>query len=89
MRVVRHWIRLPSDVVNAPSLQTLKVRLDQALGNLIHLWCLCSLQGSWIRWSLEVPSNSEDSIILQVVLMNFSECLGYCFFFFILLINKQ
>ncbi len=35
MRVVRHWNRLPSDVVDAPSLETFKVRLDQALGNLI------------------------------------------------------
>ena len=34
-RVVRHWNRLPSDVVDAPSLETFKVRLDQALGNLM------------------------------------------------------
>ena len=35
VRVVRHWNRLPSDVVDAPSMETLKARLDQALGNLI------------------------------------------------------
>ena len=35
VRVVRHWNRLPSDVVDAPSLETFKARLDQALGNLI------------------------------------------------------
>ena len=35
MRVVRHWKRLPRDVVDAPSLETLKARLDQALGYLI------------------------------------------------------
>ena len=35
VRVVRHWNRLPSDVVDAPSLETFKVRLDQALGNLM------------------------------------------------------
>ena len=34
-RVVRHWNRLPSDVVEVPSLETFKARLDQALGNLI------------------------------------------------------
>ena len=45
-RVVRLWSGLPSDVVDAPSLQTFKVRLDQALGNLIYLWCHCSLQAS-------------------------------------------
>ena len=35
MRVVRHWNRLPRDVVDAPSLETFKVRLDGALSNLI------------------------------------------------------
>ncbi|KFZ57725.1 hypothetical protein N321_07626, partial [Antrostomus carolinensis] len=35
MRVVKHWHRLPSEVVEAPSLETFKVRLDGALSNLI------------------------------------------------------
>ena len=35
MRVVRHWNRLPKDVANAPFLKTFKVRLDQALDNLM------------------------------------------------------
>ena len=35
VRVVRHWNRLPRDVVYAPPLETVKVRLEQALGNLI------------------------------------------------------
>ncbi|KFW04746.1 hypothetical protein N327_05248, partial [Fulmarus glacialis] len=34
-RVVKHWNRLPREVVDAPSLETLKVRLDGALSNLI------------------------------------------------------
>ena len=34
VRVVRHWNRLPSDVVHAPSLETFKVRQDHALGSL-------------------------------------------------------
>jgi len=38
VRVVRHWHRLPIVVVDAPSLETLRARLDQALGNLIYLW---------------------------------------------------
>jgi len=32
---VRHWHRLPRDVVDSPSLETCKNRLDQGLGNLI------------------------------------------------------
>ena len=35
VRVVSHWNRLPSEVVNAPSLETLKARLDGALSNLM------------------------------------------------------
>ena len=35
VRVVRHGNRLPRDAVDAPSLETLKARLDQALGSLI------------------------------------------------------
>ena len=35
VRVVRHWNGLSRDVVDAPSLETFKTRLDQVLGNLI------------------------------------------------------
>jgi len=64
VRVVRHWNILPSDVVDAPLLETFKERLDKAPGNLIYLWCLCALQGSWTRWPSEIPSNSKSSMIL-------------------------
>jgi len=37
MRVVKHWIRLPREVVDSPPLETFKVRLDGALSNLIQL----------------------------------------------------
>jgi len=37
MRVVKHWHRLPGEVVEAPSLETFKVRLDGALSNLKQL----------------------------------------------------
>ncbi|KFP22084.1 hypothetical protein Z169_14268, partial [Egretta garzetta] len=35
MRVVKHWKGLPREVVEAPSLETFKARLDGALGNLV------------------------------------------------------
>ena len=40
VRVVRHWNRLPSVVVDALSLETFKDRLDKSQGNLIQLWCV-------------------------------------------------
>ncbi|GAB0203806.1 hypothetical protein GRJ2_002846200 [Grus japonensis] len=35
VRVVRHWNRLPREVVDAPSLEVFKARSDEALGNLV------------------------------------------------------
>ena len=40
-RVVTHWNRLPKEVVDAPSLEALKARLDVALGSLV--WWLATL----------------------------------------------
>jgi len=37
MRVVKHWNRFPGEVEDAPSLETLKVRLDRALISLVQL----------------------------------------------------
>ncbi|KFP22580.1 hypothetical protein Z169_03170, partial [Egretta garzetta] len=34
-RVVKHWNRLPREVVEAPSLETFKARVGGALSNLI------------------------------------------------------
>jgi len=35
VRVVKHWNRLPREVVEAPSLQTFQARFDSALSNLV------------------------------------------------------
>ncbi|KFZ55824.1 hypothetical protein N321_13969, partial [Antrostomus carolinensis] len=35
VRVVRHWNRLPKEVVDAPSLEVFVARLDEALSNLV------------------------------------------------------
>ena len=34
-RVVTHWSRLPKEVVDAPSLEAFKARLDVGLGSLV------------------------------------------------------
>jgi len=34
-RVVTHWNRLPTEAVDAPSLEAFKARLDVALGSLV------------------------------------------------------
>ena len=41
VRVVKHWNELPGEAVDAPSLETFKVRLDRALSNLF--WWKMSL----------------------------------------------
>jgi len=48
LRVVKHWNRLPREVVDAPSLETFKVRLDGALSNLI-----------WLRMSLLIAKGLD------------------------------
>ena len=48
LRVVKHWPRLPREVVDAPSLDTFKVRLDGALSNLI-----------WLKMSLLIVGRLE------------------------------
>jgi len=37
MRVVKYWDRLPRGVVEVPSLEPFKARLDDALSNLVWL----------------------------------------------------
>ena len=40
-RLVTHWNRLPKEVVDAPSLEAFKARLDVALGSLV--WWLVTM----------------------------------------------
>ena len=68
MRAVRCWNRLPREAVDAPSLEVLKTRLDEALGSLslYQIWRLVALpeSGDWNLMVLEVPSNPNHSMIL-------------------------
>ena len=47
--------------MDAPSLETVKVRLDGALSTVTKLRASLLIAGSWTRWLLRVPSNSNDS----------------------------
>jgi len=50
MRVVKRWHRLSREVVDVPSPETYKARLDAALSNLIQLkTSLLTAGGGWPR----------------------------------------
>lgn len=57
-RVMKHWHRLPRDMVNVPSL---KKCLGQSECNSEHP---CPLKEGWTRWHLKVHSNTNYSMIL-------------------------
>ncbi|KAK4825313.1 LOW QUALITY PROTEIN: hypothetical protein QYF61_026832 [Mycteria americana] len=63
LRVVRHWPRLPREVVDAPSLETFQVRLAGALSNLLWLEMSLLVAGGWTGWPLTVPSHPNRSLI--------------------------
>ena len=66
MRAVRYWNRLPREVVDAPSLEVFKARLNGAAWSYIKCggWWPCLWQGGWRFMILEVPSNLGHSVIL-------------------------
>mgnify|MGYP001852140921 CR=1 FL=1 len=50
-KVVRHWNRLPRDVVAAPSLEAFKASLDATMGSLIWWVATCPWQGAGTEWA--------------------------------------
>jgi len=64
---MKHWHRLPREVVDAPSLQTFKVRLDRALSNQIELKMSLLTAGGLDRMTSKGPFQPKllyDSVIL-------------------------
>jgi len=63
--VVTHWNRLPKEVVDAPSLEAFKARLDVALGSVV--WSLATLHiaGGWNWMIIVVLFNPGHSIIIS------------------------
>jgi len=49
MRVVKPWRKFPREVVNTPSLEAFKTRLDRALSDLIQLKMSLLMAGR-TRW---------------------------------------
>lgn len=49
VRMVKHWHRLPREVVDGPFLETFKVRVDGALSNLVYLKLSLLIAGSRTR----------------------------------------
>ena len=62
LRVTEPWNRLPREVVESPSPEIFKTRLDAVLCSL--LWVTLLRQGGWTRRPTEVPSNLYHSVIL-------------------------
>ena len=63
-RVVTHWNRLPKEVVDAPSLEAFKARLDVALGSLVCWLATLHIAGGWNEMSIVVLFNPGHSMIL-------------------------
>ena len=64
VRVGRHWNRLPREVVDGPSLEAFKARLDGAVSNLVKREVSLPIAGGWNYVILKVPSNPNHSTIL-------------------------
>ena len=75
---MKHQNMLLRQVVDASSLETLKVRLEGLWAPWSTCGCPCSLQGSWMRWPLKVASNSDDSTI--EVFDQVRSRQGHCFY---------
>lgn len=68
--------RLPREVADTSSLETFEVRLDQILNNLTELQvslCPFSVQESWTRWPLKIPSNRTILQFIQAPLPTWME----------------
>ena len=63
-RVVTHWNRLSKEVVDAPSLEAFKARLDVALGSLVCWLATLHIAGGWNWMSTVLLFNPGHSMIL-------------------------
>ena len=62
--VVTHWNRLPKEVVDAPSVEAFKARLDVALDSLVRWLATLHIAGGWNSVIIVVLFNPGHSNIL-------------------------
>jgi len=63
-RVVMHWNRFPKEVVDAPSLEAFKARLDVALGSLVCWLGTLHIAGGGNWMTIVVLFNPGHSTVL-------------------------
>lgn len=72
--------RLPKEVMDAPFLEVLKVKLDESLDSLIWWKVFCLGQEGWTRWSWKVPSypNHSDFYSANICVIFFKKVVNSC-----------
>ena len=73
-RVVTHWNRVPKKVVDAPSLEAFKARLDVALGSLGCRLATVHIAGCWNWMIIVVLFNPGHSTSISRKYSTFSLC---------------
>lgn len=64
--MVRHWVRLPTEVMESPSLEIFERGVDVALGNMDYLVMGLGRSCWWLDLTiLKVFSNPDGSVILS------------------------
>jgi len=62
MMAMQPWPTLPSEVVDAPSLEPFQARFDGALSTLTWLKMSLPVAGGWTGWPRKVPSHPNRSV---------------------------
>ena len=68
VRLIKHWKRLPREVVESQFLRIFKAQLDMALSNLLD-WTILWARG-WIAWHPEVSSDPHCPMFLWTPLQS-------------------
>ena len=66
--MVTHWNRLPKEVVDAPSLEAFKARLDVALRSLVCGMAILHIAGGWNQMIIVVLFNPGHSLVLSLLI---------------------